>query len=293
MTRVPMGSAPSWTLIGLFVVAMVFCISPRGRAEAAQGSKDATETQAEIRNDQPCGPTPVETCGATALSDFASLYEIVIPQEWLQEIATAQQGRPMSLLQLRDELRALGLQTEGYRADGLGDIAALDRPAIAIVTVNGQGHFVVIETVADEWVRMLEAGEVVIATRENVADVFSGYVLVREDSDDRQGRISQSALSVEPSIAEAKPQETVTVVIRNVGTTARLIKDVAAPAGYTVLAPEAYREQCLMPGEQLAILLGPTGDLAALDRPHDCDTGLMLMPVVVHSDDPVRLSTAL
>lgn len=228
-------------------------------------------------------------CGAVALADFASLYGCSIADRAVEQVVAAQGRRPMSFVQIRDELRKLGIQTKGFSAT-FEDLIALDRPVIAQVIVEDKPHLLVLETVREDWVRVMEEGRLFLRPINEICESFSGYILAAWFPGESLESPQHPLLSARPEVIELTGQDgdqvTAKFSVNNVGTSPSVINDISGPEGWTLANEET--PFALGPGKEALVRLTTRLRPSERHRLSAEPEAHTYAQVRVRSNDPVR-----
>lgn len=139
-------------------------------------------------------------CGAVALANIARHYGISIELQQVRDLLGTN-GVGTNLYDLLKAANALGFSSMGVR----GPYSALERipfPAIAHVTMDGLGHFVVVHSWDPAFVRISDrCGDVRNEDREEFCNHWSGYLLIAVPETVTEKKLLQNRFTVHtPSI---------------------------------------------------------------------------------------------
>ncbi|MBN1460276.1 MAG: hypothetical protein JXA57_12130 [Armatimonadetes bacterium] len=148
-------------------------------------------------------------CGHSSVLDFSTLLAIELDtgeKEYLAEVYA--QSSTTSLAELREQLETiLGVPLVGFRGT-LGDLASLNQPAIIhVMTQDGEGHFVVVESISGGEVRVLNWGQMSVMSTNELQRWFSGYFLVAEVPEAITAGAEQPRVLCESTIIEQKERD--------------------------------------------------------------------------------------
>jgi hypothetical protein len=160
----------------------------------------------------------------------------------------------MTMLQLKEELELAGIRARGLSV-GYRDLACIGRPFIAFLRVKGGGHFAVIERVTNEWARIVEGGEAVLAPASELKKAFGGAILVQGRTRCEDPSAPLPSYTLEPQITQlfaTDPRREVELTITNTGGSVLEVSGVRVPDHLAVdggwpaqLAPGAKVSFCV------------------------------------------------
>jgi hypothetical protein len=136
-------------------------------------------------------------CAWDALAAFAFLYARNLPAGWLDRHLKETGLQSVSVLELHDEARALGLPVEALTVTFL-QLPSLDRPFIAHLKLAA-GHFVTVERITSTSVRTLDSqGRLAMGSTEAFQQAFSGHILALWTPRDLYDRNKAPHLEIAP-----------------------------------------------------------------------------------------------
>lgn len=191
---------------------------------------------------------PKLPCGMAAANNIYRLYVGQLSQAPPSQSLQAVGKKDMSMAEVRDYAKSLGLNLTGVKCT-VDEVRALNRPAIVAMKDD---HFTVVEKISDSYVRMFEGDSAIsLVPRKDFEDAFTGFALV--PLADLPGKAEPDNISVDDSIVDvgsvaANSTMERTFVIHNNGDSPLKILSVEAccgaiaevQGGYTI-EPKANR----------------------------------------------------
>jgi hypothetical protein len=264
------------------VLCLVACLPVHGVA-AVSSSPGAAGGQSE-RQTCPEPQTPAQICGAEAVADFAALYNIRVPETYLEVTAGKFNGAAMSFAQLCEELRTLGIPTKGLAAT-YSDLVQLNRPVIARVNPGGEPHFIVLETATSDWGRVVERDQASLIGRATLEKDYTGYALCYWGEGDTLEAPRPNRASVEPRLSKvpADPGKMGALLVRvaNTSDSPLAVTGIRATKGWEVGG--IATPTTLAPGSELAVKVQPAPSVVA-----GAKAAWGPGELVIATDDPTR-----
>lgn len=116
-------------------------------------------------------------CGAVALATVARHYGVSVKLQQVRDLVSTN-GAGTNLFRLLTSANILGFSSVGVKGP-YSSLGKIPFPAIAHVTMDGLGHFVVVHSWDPDFVRISDRhGSVRQEDREEFCNHWSGYVLI-------------------------------------------------------------------------------------------------------------------
>ncbi len=135
----------------------------------------------------------ITDCGAACIASIAAHYNLMLPVARIRQIASTDQ-RGTNVLGITVAAEKLGFAAKGVKslnADGTVNLEPLHKvplPAIAHIVIDGRlQHYVVIYSVAEDWVEIMDPGTGKLEKRniEEFAEQWSGVLVLMMPDEDR------------------------------------------------------------------------------------------------------------